>query len=306
MIITIIISYFGCDNGPVKLFGASPGGVSAGAGGNTRGGEGAHRAPGEYMFAVEITTPCRGLSKPAVPYRRPRAPAGIHLAERFVWGEPMSTEEHQGDAEDKRARMLAGLRTGNGRPELARLSHQTRRWLERSMSPCCDRCVGRATCDLYQAGGTCVIAEQYQADLLAALECEVEITPALRPVATEYARIATALAIAQVFLAQAGPFLPGAENGYIEGQPILQRRDGWSSRLQSLANDLGLTPAAKHRMRANEKTTAGDILAAALAEAKRGEPVREGEFEPIPEGQEVGADGTDAEPGDAGTGTGID
>ena len=92
----------------MKLFGASPGGVSAGAGGNTGGGEGAHRAPGEYMFAVEITTPCRGLSKPAAPYRY-RALPGIHLAGRFVWGEPMSgTDEHQdeqADAEDKRARM---------------------------------------------------------------------------------------------------------------------------------------------------------------------------------------------------------
>ena len=166
------------------------------------------------------------------------------------------------------------------------------------MAPACDRCVGRATCDLYQAGGTCVIAEQYQADLLAALECEVEITPALRPVALEYCRLACALAIAQVFLAQAGPFLPGYENGYIEAQPIMQRRDGWSSRLQSLANDLGLTPAAKHRMKANERTHAGDILAAALAEVKRGEPVREGEFEPISEGQEVAIDGRDA--GDAG------
>lgn len=84
-------------------------------------------------------------------------------------------EEQQADnqswAEDPRARMLANLRTGNGRPELAALKHQGRRWMERSLAQACDQCIARATCDAYQAGGTCAIAEQYQ--------CEMETTAAV-------------------------------------------------------------------------------------------------------------------------------
>ena len=212
-------------------------------------------------------------------------------------------EDH--GAEDPRARMLAGLRTGRGAPELARLSHQGRRWMERSLAPSCDACIARATCDAFEAGATCAIAEAHQEALLEAVRAEVETTPAIEPLVREYCKLVVGLGIIDTYIAHGSPFLRGAP-AYLEEQPVFGLRLRMSGRMEALADKLGISPAAKFRMRADEKANAGDILAAALAEVKRGEPVREGEFEAIAEGQEVDSDeptdagdAGDAEPGSA-------
>ncbi len=211
----------------------------------------------------------------------------------------MPADEHQADAEDKRARMLAGLRTGRGAPELARLSHQGRRWMERSLAPSCDACIARATCEAFEAGATCAIAEAHQDALLQSVRAEVDVTPAVEPLVREYVKLVVGLGIIDTYIAHGSPFLPGAP-AYLEEQPVFGLRLRMSGRMEALADKLGISPAAKFRMRADEKATAGDILAAALAEVKASEPVREGEFEPVTaEPEEVGIDGPDAgdEPG---------
>lgn len=216
----------------------------------------------------------------------------------------MPADEHQGEeqqAEDKRSRMLAGLRTGRGKPELARLSHQGRRWMERSLAPSCDACIARGSCEAFEAGATCAIAEAHQDALLQSVRAEVDVTPAVEPLVREYVKLVVGLGIIDTYIAHGSPFLPGAP-AYLEEQPVFGLRLRMSGRMEALADKLGISPAAKFRMRADEKATAGDILAAALAEVKRGEPVREGEFEAIPEGQEVGID----EPTDAGEPDGTD
>jgi len=79
-----------------------------------------------------------------------------------------------------------------------------------------------------------------------------------------------------------------------------------SGRMEALADKLGLTPAAKFRMRQAQAVDAGAAWAAAVLDAGRAaEPVREGEFEPVAQAEEVGIDGPDAgdEPG-PGTGGG--
>ena len=220
------------------------------------------------------------------------------------------TDEHQGEHQDeeaRRARMLAGLRTGRGAPELARLSHQGRRWMERSLAPSCDACIARATCDAFEAGATCAIAEAHQEALLEAVRPEVDTTPALEPLVREYCKLVVGIGIIDTYIAHGSPFLPGAP-AYLEEQPVFGLRLRMSGRMEALADKLGLTPAAKHRMRQQQAVDAGAVWAAAVAAAA--EPVREGEFEPVtaePEG--VGIDGPDAGDGtggEPGPGTGGD
>lgn len=183
------------------------------------------------------------------------------------------------DNQDGPARSLEALER-HRRPDLAGLTHQGDRWMKHAMAPACDRCMARGDCGQYQQGGTCVLAEAYQADVMAALEAEVDVTPALRPLAEQYAHLATAVKIVDLWIARSSPFLPGAEGGYLEGQPIMAQRDKWVSRMQALANDLGLTPAAKHRMKAEKQQDAGANLAKALVELQREQPpVLEGDFE---------------------------
>jgi len=199
---------------------------------------------------------------------------------------------------DVRARTNANLIPGGTK-------HGANRWMKKSLAPACRFCIARDKCAAYQDGGSCTLAENYQEDLLAAVQAEVTLTPASTPIALEYAKVCVALQIIDTYLGgDAGNmFMPGYPS-YIELQPVFRERLRLSARMQDLARELGLTPSARARLKAQERENAGDILAAALAEVKRSEPVREGEFEPVtPEAGEVGIDGRDAGDG-TGDGTG--
>jgi hypothetical protein len=174
---------------------------------------------------------------------------------------------------------LVGIGTGNApgsrealdahrRPEAARLSHQAERFLGRAIAPSCDHCLANETCEAFRPGGTCLLAEARQAEVLDAVMAEAQITPALEPLALEYAKTATAVQIIDTYLAHGSPFLPGAP-AYIEPQPVMTMRTKLSSRMQSLAAELGLTPAAKARLaRDGEQNAAMTELARAMAQIK--------------------------------------
>lgn len=173
-------------------------------------------------------------------------------------------------------------------PETAALTHQASRWFGRALAPSCGKCIAREDCEAYREGGTCALAEAAQADLLAAVVEEVAVTPAMLPVAREYAKVCVGIQVIDTYLGAHSPFLPGADVGYLEPQPVMKLRGTLSSRLQSLASELGLTPAAKARLRADPDRGPGADLAAAIRELASTDRARDAktldaECEPITE-----------------------
>jgi len=154
-------------------------------------------------------------------------------------------------------------------PETSALKHQGYRLLNRGLFPVCDRCAVREHCEDYQAGGTCRPAAQAQADL----ERELLALPGIDRVrdgalVAEYARVKLAIDVVDLHLAAAGLVLPGATpgaggGGYVEVQPAATFRLKLSGRLQALADALGLSPSAAHRLKANnERGPAAGIMQA--------------------------------------------
>ena len=117
------------------------------------------------------------------------------------------------------------------------------------------------------------------------VRAEVDLTPAMGPVAVEYAKVATAIQIIDVYLAHSSPFLPGAPD-FTEPQPVLKLRTSLSARLQALASELGLTPMAKHRLKKDPEAGPGASLLKVFAEAEeianreRERATVDGDFEP--------------------------
>lgn len=144
-----------------------------------------------------------------------------------------------------RAAALANL---HGEPTTAALTHQGRRWLGRALAPSCDHCTQRDRCDAYEAGGTCRIAEAEQARIVEALQALPHVRPEHGAIVTLYARDCVLLGIIAQYIADGGPFLPGAP-GFIEAQPVLERLyNATANRMLKTADALGLTPAARNRL----------------------------------------------------------
>jgi len=152
----------------------------------------------------------------------------------------------------------------------AALTHQAHRWLSRGLAPSCGQCIAKNDCEQFREGGTCILAETAQAEVLAAVQAEVEVTPAALPVAREYAKAAIGLQVIDTYLAHGSPFLPGAPQ-YLEPQPVVKWRSTLSSRLQSLAAELGLTPAARARLKTDPDRGPAGALAALLVEVRKAE-----------------------------------
>ena len=149
----------------------------------------------------------------------------------------------------------------------AAVTHGATRFLSRAIAPPCSKCLAKGECDRYQDGQTCVVAEEYQAEVTAQIMALPHLQPEDRPLASEYAKQATALAIIDHYLAHAGPFLPGAEAGLVEAQPVLKLRTTISMVLVRLASELGLSPAARARLKTGGPGhSPGSELARAIAE----------------------------------------
>lgn len=143
---------------------------------------------------------------------------------------------------------IAALREHGGDPETAALTHQGRRWLGRALAPSCDQCTQRDRCDAYEAGGTCRIAEAEQARIVDALQALPHVRPEHGPIVTLYARDCVLLGIIAQYIADGGPFLPGAP-GFVEAQPVLEGLyNKTAGRMLKAADALGLTPAARSRL----------------------------------------------------------
>lgn len=150
-----------------------------------------------------------------------------------------------------KARALANLTD----PETQRLTHQAHRWLGRALAPSCDHCADREHCEAFEAGGTCRLAEQEQADLYAAVMSLPHVRPEQAPLVRAYCRDAVFVEIVARYLGATSPFLPGAEKAaYVEGQPVLKNYSAAVARMLKTAEALGLTPAARNRLGLDQPT----------------------------------------------------
>jgi len=173
------------------------------------------------------------------------------------------------DATRKRRTQTNPRSLANLTPEVSALKHGANRMMSRGLAPPCGKCLWHEGCEHYREGGTCVVAETLQAEVFDQVMAE----PGLRPVDAylvhEYSKIVVAMAITDSYVSRTGgPFLPGAENGYLETQPALQRwRLGLTSQAVKLANALGITPSTRSRLEQQSVADAGAVLQQALRDA---------------------------------------
>ncbi|MEI6500566.1 MAG: hypothetical protein WCP21_06005 [Armatimonadota bacterium] len=176
-------------------------------------------------------------------------------------------------SEEGRARALANLRP---QPDpLANSVHGMSSYLGRAIAPPCRFCIAKEECEAFSDAprATCTLAEAYQAQVQADIMALPHIEPQDRPIVQEYAKMTTAIAIMDLYLAHASPFLPGADKAkYVDTQPVLKERTKLGAALLKYAAELGLTPMARHRLKSStDGKGAGATLAAALTELARQE-----------------------------------
>ena len=151
--------------------------------------------------------------------------------------------------------------------------HGVSRFLDRAIAPSCDRCVGKEGCEFVVPGGTCALAEALQAQSIAEIMALPQVQSEDLPLAREYAKCATALAVIDSYLGVTSPFLPGSASGYLEGQPILATRARLSASLVRLASELGLSPVSRARLKASASAPTS-ALAQAFADLEREQAAR--------------------------------
>jgi len=161
---------------------------------------------------------------------------------------PKPNPKHGGGPQTAEGWQQALANLDHRTPETAALTHQGRRWLGRALAPSCNHCTQRDRCDAYEEGATCRIAEAEQTRIVEALQALPHVRPEHDAIVTLYARDCVLLGIVAQYIAEGGPFLPGAP-GYIEAQPVLDRLyNATANRMLKTADALGLTPAARNRL----------------------------------------------------------
>lgn len=145
--------------------------------------------------------------------------------------------------------------------------HGAHTFLTRSICPPCRLCVARGDCEGFRPGdATCQLAEAYQADTAAAIMDLPQIQVEDRPLVLEFSKVATALSIIDRYIAHASPLLPGTDDGVLEAQPVMKTRASLSNQLVKLADVLGLSPAARMKLKSG-KDPVGSAWARAVIEA---------------------------------------
>ena len=149
-------------------------------------------------------------------------------------------------------------RPENLTPQTAALSHQGYRFLAHSdtkglgLLPLCKHCVLKDKCPEYSAeeGAVCAPARAAQERLLGQLLSLEQIDPVQDlPLVLEYVKSAIFLQIVDKYVTEAGIFLPGAEEGYLEWQPVLKTRWTCANSMAKISDKLGLNPVARARLK---------------------------------------------------------
>jgi len=131
-------------------------------------------------------------------------------------------------------------------------THGTHRWLRRGLAPPCDSCLVHQTygCEAHAEGATCRLAEESAEALteqVLALPHVDACGPAVKVLALEWARVVVGLQILDGWLSCVGQMTWDGKT--LGVQPAMMARLKLSSRMEALARELGLTPAAQHRLR---------------------------------------------------------
>lgn len=157
------------------------------------------------------------------------------------------------------------------------LRHQGYRLLNRGMVPVCDRCVWRKRCSEYREGGDCEPIAAVHKEITEAIMQRPGMEPIDRPLVARYVTVLIFLSLLDLWLSQHGPFLQGAEEGYIELQPALAKSYACYAGLATrMAEALLLTPRARRDLRSDAAGRVGQALVRALRIA--GPPVVDAEF----------------------------
>lgn len=144
----------------------------------------------------------------------------------------------------------------------------------------CDKCVC-ATCPQKTPGARCRIEAEFIAGRRAELQAVPHITPADWPAVDLLIWQEVRIDRARRFLAEAGEFLPGADKGYIEWQPVAERLPALVNSYMRQLQALGLTPGERKRLEEKGDAGAGASIADAirrLAAGEREAEALEGDF----------------------------
>lgn len=145
----------------------------------------------------------------------------------------------------------------------------------------CDKCAVTECPDKLE-GARCRREASFIATRREELHAVQHITPADWPAVDLLIWQEVRLDRARRFLAQAGEFLPGAEQGYLEWQPVAEKLPALVNSYMRQLQALGLTPAERKRLEEKGDAGTGASIAAALREIAAGERRQgaiEGDFE---------------------------
>ena len=141
----------------------------------------------------------------------------------------------------------------NLEPATAALTHQAMRWRNSGLFPLCRKCILRDKCELYDRDDddkTCPLAQQACADLMGSIVALDHIRPEDHPLVVEYCKQSIFVVLIDTWIGEAGIFLPGAEEGFLEPQPALTKlRYTAAGHVSRLSDRLGLNPSARAKLK---------------------------------------------------------
>lgn len=142
----------------------------------------------------------------------------------------------------------------------------------RGMAPPCRKCAMQKRCDEYDPDSHCKIAERLQDGIKATVLALPHIVPAIdEPLVNEYAKVLTAGAVVDGYIAEVGPFRFSKEEG-LNVQPVLTRfRLALTNTACKLARELGLSPTARRSLERDAAESASAQLARLVRESVREE-----------------------------------
>jgi len=181
----------------------------------------------------------------------------------------MDATQFRGRRQVKASSRTAVARTVSP-PETAACKHQLYRFLDRGLWPVCARCAAREDCPDKTEGGVCGPAQAAQESIFRQVMELPHVRPEDAGLVAEYAKLTVACEIVDLHVARAGLVL-SSEGEPVAAQPILGERLRLSAALRALAGDLGLSPAARSRLRQDPDRGPGAEMARLVRAAREAE-----------------------------------
>lgn len=157
-------------------------------------------------------------------------------------------------SDDATPAMLAAL--GAGRPEagIANTVHGAYFWISNMRGPACRRCILSDECEEYAADGRCQQIEELYTTTLRQVMALPQVEPIDAPLAAEFARWTCVAVLIDQWTDAVGMFKLAKDERRLDYQPVLTLRGTATSKLLQLSEALGLSPAARQRLKTNAET----------------------------------------------------